>query len=173
MVTVLAGVLGEELKQSERLVRLLRDRLEAELRGDEDRVVYSLEVEREVLTDLVLYERERIACLEEIGLTLGHRQPDRLRIAELSLYTPHDLRDELLELRDRMRDVADELDGIHHAGARMSCRRSGTIRLFTRRPPSNPRRPDDESASTSCSRREIDGDLHHPIADAALDLEDH
>jgi len=130
MVDTMARVLDELRRVSARLVCLLRARLDASRSGDLDTLASCFEHEREVLVDFVLAERERVACLTEIGLTLGHRSPSRLRIAELILYLDCAQRDELLDLREALRDVADEVDALVAATHRLQHLRSGRMSLY-------------------------------------------
>jgi len=144
MVESLVGLLRQQDRAARRLVRVVRDRVEAELRFDLGAREDLLDAEREVLTDLVLVERERIAALTEIGLILGHRTPSRLRLAELALYTDPGCRDELLEARDRLYAVADELDVLLGASGRLDRSCHGRVTVFsTPGHPANSPEPDE------------------------------
>lgn len=143
MVETLLGLLEALDKATRRLAGLVRARLEAASRGDPDLRERSLEAERDALTDLALIERERVACLSEIGLTLGHRRPARLRLAELVLHVSPLQRDALLDLRESLRDLADEIDLLGAASPSFHRHRFGRICLYFARDAAPARLVDD------------------------------
>jgi hypothetical protein len=130
MVETLTALLREQLKRTEVVSRLLRKRLEAEARGDLLELEACLEEQAAALFDLVMVERERIAALAEIGLALGHRQPSRMRLAELIHYLSPESRDELLDIREELRDVADLMQGLSNQGSKLERHRLGRVTLY-------------------------------------------
>jgi len=75
-------------------------------------------------------ERERVAALTEIGEALGVSEPARMRIAHLVFYVSCDQRDELLDVREDLRDVADELDEVYSWGGSFDLHRFGRVNLY-------------------------------------------
>ncbi len=111
------GQVDELIELLERYVRRHRElraivRQRKDLGTDEDR--HALEeigdVEREVLADIGLLERDRITRMARLAQVLGSPSPDSMRLAELIGYVDTDQRDALLELREEIRGLADELD---------------------------------------------------------------
>ena len=130
MVDTLIGLLGELDKASRRTAALIRRRFDAAARGDLDTFERCLEIQGEALTDLMMAERERVASLTEIGLSIGHRRPSRLRLAELVLYVSPERRDELLDVRECLRNVADDLDRLDPTAPRFRRSRSDAMSLY-------------------------------------------
>lgn len=130
MVDTLVGVLWQEHRAVNQVAALTRRRLLAARRGDLTAFQHAIEVEAEALRGFVLVERERVAALTEIGLTLGHRDPSRLRLAELVLHVGPEQRDELLDVREELRDVADEIDYLHAQGAFFEHHTLGRVELY-------------------------------------------
>lgn len=129
-VATLGRLLEEQTRYLRQVTELVRERVLAHRRGDPSTVLACLEVEKEALTAYVLAERERIAALTRIGLALEHRRPSRLRLAELIFYVDPDTRDDLLEIREEIRDLADELERLR---AQARCLRHhvvGPVTLF-------------------------------------------
>jgi len=128
MIAQLVDTLREELRQNQRLLRIVRHKKESLQRNLplED----LLRAEREVVSDAVTIERDRIALLTELGQVLGHDHPARLRVAEVILYSNPENRDELLDLRDELRDVADEIDDLGSVEPLFTRHRQDRIRLY-------------------------------------------
>jgi hypothetical protein len=130
LISDLVQTLREELRHHRRLRDVLREKKAGRL----ERVPRDLEVllrrEREVVTDLAMVERDRIALLTEVGQLLGHPTPSRLRIAELVLHAYPEDRDELLDLREEFRDVADEIDDLAAVDPLFARHRQDQVRLY-------------------------------------------
>ncbi len=131
MVETLIGLLHQEYKSVLRVATLVKKRLTADARHDFSCREACLDVENEALLEFVLVERERIAALTEIGLALGLSRPSRLRIAELVFHVTPELRDELLDVREDLRDLADELDGLRAASGSLEYHNLGRVTLYT------------------------------------------
>ena len=130
LIDQLIETLREELRQNHRLLRVIRQKKESlvrEKRGDLERL---LRVEREVVTDAVTVERDRISLLTEVGEVLGHANPSRLRVAEIVLHAGPEQRDELLDLREEIRDIADELEALNSVEPVFSHHRQDQVRLY-------------------------------------------
>lgn len=118
MLDNLSSILDQELNHSMKLSEVLRRRVEAEDRDDFNEREQCMEPEREVLSNLAMIERERIAAMGEISLALGCRRTKPMRIAELILYVEPEYRDELLDVRDLIRDYAEEIEVLNSANPR-------------------------------------------------------
>jgi hypothetical protein len=130
MLRNLTCLLDEELKHTRRLAHWMRLRLKAQTQSDPRCVDVLIDSEREVLLNLVLVERDRIASLTEIGQLLGHRHPSRLRLAELILHCPAEQRDELLDLREEFRDLADDIERLGAALGKLKRQRVGRATVY-------------------------------------------
>tara|TARA_B100000809_G_scaffold262708_1_gene314269 strand:- start:2154 stop:2780 length:627 start_codon:yes stop_codon:yes gene_type:complete len=117
MLDNLTSILDQELNHSRKLTEVLRRRVEAEDRDDFNEREQCLGLERESLSNLAMVERERIAAMGEISLVLGCRRAKTMRIAELILYVEPEYRDELLDVRDMIRDCAEEIEALNSANA--------------------------------------------------------
>lgn len=126
----LVETLQEELRQNHRFLRVLRRKKETLLREAHHELDSILRIEKEVLTDLVTVERDRIQLLTQVGEVLGHAQPTRLRIAEIVLHADPENRDELLDIREELRDVADELEDLNSVEPLFSKHRQDNVRLY-------------------------------------------
>jgi hypothetical protein len=122
--------LREELRHHRRFRDLVRAKKESLLRETPQELECLYRKEREVVNDLVILQRDRIALLTEIGQHLGHPTPSKLRIAELVLHAHPEDRDELLDLRDEFRDVADDLDDLGAVEPLFSRHRQEHVRLY-------------------------------------------
>ncbi len=130
LIRQLVDTLLEELRQNQRLLRLVR-RKKVALAGEfYEEHESTLRVERELLTNAVTLERDRISLITELGQLLGHPSPARLRLAEIMLYAGAECRDELLEIRDDFRDVADELEDLTAVEPIFSRHRKDQVRLY-------------------------------------------
>jgi hypothetical protein len=130
LIDQLIEALREELRQNHRLLDVIRKKKNSLLKeapGDLDRL---LRVEREVVTDAVTVERDRICLLTEVGEVLGHPNPSRLRVAEIVLHAHPEQRDELLDLREEIRDVADEVEALNSVEPVFSQHRQDQVRLY-------------------------------------------
>lgn len=118
MLDSLGSILDQELNLSRQLCDVLRCRVEAEDRDDFNEREQCMGTEREVLSNLAMIERERIAAMGEISLVLGCRRVKPMRIAELILYVEPEYRDALLDVREMIRDCAEEIEVLNSANAR-------------------------------------------------------
>jgi hypothetical protein len=130
MIHQLVDTLQEELRQNQRLLRLVRRKKDTLLRNAHHELDTLARAEKEVLGDIVTVERDRIQLLTEVGQVLGHPQPSRLRIAEIVLHASPESRDELLDIRDDLRDVADELDDLNSVEPLFTRHRQDNVRLY-------------------------------------------
>ena len=118
MLENLTSILDQELHHSRKLSAVLRCRVEAEDRDDLNEREQCLVAEKEAMSNLMMVDRERIAAVGELSLTLGCRREKPMRIAELVLYVEPEYRDELLEVRELLRDCADEIESLNNANNR-------------------------------------------------------
>ncbi len=130
LITQLVETLQEEVRQHQRLLKVVRKKKDAFLSEVPEELDSLLRVEREMLTNAVAVERDRIALVTELGQWLGHAHPARLRLAELILHADAESRDELLDLREEFRDVADELDDLVSADPIFTRHRKEQVRLY-------------------------------------------
>ena len=130
LIRQLVDTLQEELRQNQRLLKVVRRKKEALSLEGHDELEGVLRVEREMLTNAVTLERDRISLVIELGQLLGHPTPSRLRLAEIMLYADSESRDELLDLRDDLRDVADALDDLTSVEPIFSRQRKEQVRLY-------------------------------------------
>lgn len=141
LVTSLIDTLQEENRQNQRFLRVIRRKKELIGRGAYNELDGIFRSEKEILADCVTVERDRVAILQALGECIGRDRPRRLRLAELMLYASPEARDELLDLRDDFRDVADELEALAGVETRFERHVSGNMRLYLhdgdepRRPP--------------------------------------
>jgi hypothetical protein len=129
-VGCLIGLLREQLRYSRRVAALVKRRVQASAAGRLHERNACLELQRDVLQDYYLVERERQTLLTEIGLLLGVDRPQRLRLAQLVIYCEPEDRDELLDVREELRDVADALESLRAWGGRLDHHANGRIALF-------------------------------------------
>ena len=118
MLENLTSILDQELHHSRKLSAVLRCRVEAEDRDDLNEREQCLVAEKEAMSNLMMVDRERIAAVGELSLALGCRREKPMRIAELVLYVEPEYRDELLEVRELLRDCADEIESLNNANNR-------------------------------------------------------
>ena len=130
LVTSLIDTLHEESRQNQRFLRVVRRKKEAIGRGASNELDGIFRTEKEVLADCVTVERDRVSLLLALGECIGGERPRRVRLAELMLYTNPEARDELLDLRDDFRDLADELETLAGVESRFARHVSGNMRLY-------------------------------------------
>jgi len=130
LIAQLLDTMRQELRQNRRLLDVVRQRKGARLGQTGATVDSLLRAERELLSNAVTVERDRISLLTELGQLLGHPSPSRLRVAEIILHSSPENRDDLLDLRDEFRDVADELDDLNSVEPLFARQRRERIRLY-------------------------------------------
>jgi hypothetical protein len=130
LICQLLETMHVELHQNQRLLRTVRQKKDAVLAEGLADLEALMHVEREMVTNVVTMERDRIAVLTALGQVLGHPNPSRLRVAEIILHTGPENRDELLDLREEFRDVADELDDLSSVEPIFSRHRKEKLRLY-------------------------------------------
>ena len=118
MLDNLTGILDLELDYSRKFTRVLRCRVEAEDRDDFNEREQCMVEEKELLGSLAMIDRERVAAVGELSLAFGCRRDKPMRIAELVLYVDSEYRDELLDVRELLRDCADEIESLNSASNR-------------------------------------------------------
>jgi hypothetical protein len=181
LICQLIETLHQELHQHQRLLGAVRHRKTGAPAGEGHDLL--LRGEKEILADIATVERDRISLLTELGQILGHPTPSRLRIAELILHANPEGRDELLDLRDDFRDVADELETLTAVEPTFERHRVGQIRLYlrpsrlevlprTRRERAEPspgaaNKTIDESSANSRKLDKTKGSVAHSGGDAA------
>ena len=104
--------------------------------------------------------------MTELGQILNHPAPSRLRLAELVLYACPEGRDELLDLREDFRDLADAFEDLSGVEPLFSRHNAGQIRLFLT-PPRSEYGEESESHSTSRNVERPDGSVARSGGDAA------
>ncbi len=130
MLDNLTSILDQELNHCRKLSAVLRRRVEAEDRDDFNEREQCLVAEKEAMSNLVMVDRERIAVVGELSLALGCRREKPMRIAELILYVEPEYRDELLEVRELLRDCADEIDSLNSANSRFQRFGAAGMKLY-------------------------------------------
>jgi hypothetical protein len=130
MLTRLVATLREEARQNQRLLNVVRRKKEHLLGGRHEEMENLLRAEKEALTDVVTMERDRVELMAELGQSIGHPHPTRLRIAELVLHADPENRDELLDLREEFRDLADEMDDLVAVEPIFTRHRQDNVRLY-------------------------------------------
>jgi len=125
----LIGVLQQELRQNQRLLRVIHARKAAVARGALYELDSFLRSEKEILADCVTFERERTSILRALSETIRGTSAG-MRLAELIGYSWPEHRDELLELREEFRDVAEELEALSGVETRFARHSAGRIRLY-------------------------------------------
>ena len=130
IISQIIEILREEYRHNRRLLQIVRRKKEVQLREAYNEVEPLLRAEREVVTDLVVLERDRIQLVAELGEVLEHPRPRPLRVAEIVLYANPDHRDELIDIRDELRDIADELDSLGAVEPLFTRHRQDQVRLY-------------------------------------------
>ena len=155
LIEQIVRTLREELRHHRRFRDLVREKKELVIRQAPQELECLYRKQREVVNDLVILQRDRIALLTEIGQHLGHPSPSRLRIAELVLHAHPEDRDELLDLRDEFRDVADDLDDLGAVEPLFSRHGQDHVRLYV-----SPRRAKDlaQGSGRKARRRAVRGE---------------
>ena len=132
LTDTLIAVLHQELHQNRRLLRVIHQKKAILAAGDQFELEPILRNQKAILADCVTYERERNAILLALS---GHIHGDGakpMRLAELIGFSDPEVRDELLELREEMRDLADELEALTGVACRFARHISGNMRLYMR-----------------------------------------
>lgn len=113
LVARLVDVLQQHLAHHRSLADILREKKAAvvELRhADLERIV---DLEREVIGAIGVAEEERIAITQDLAVCAGRPRGSDLKLRELVQFAGEEHREELLDLRDELRAVADELDRLN------------------------------------------------------------
>ena len=130
MLDNLTSILDQELNHCRKLSAVLRRRVEAEDRDDFNEREQCLVAEKEAMSNLVMVDRERISVVGELSLAFGCRREKPMRIAELVLYVEPEYRDELLDVRELLRDCADEIESLNSANSRFQRFGAAGMKLY-------------------------------------------
>lgn len=118
------------LRKHRELVDLLERKKDALVAIDLEGVETIETTEREVVTAIGELEAERIERTAEIGRLIGHPRPAALRLREIVPYVESDQADELIELRDALRAVADRLERLNALARTLASHSMDHIHIF-------------------------------------------
>ena len=114
LVVRLVEVLKGHLKGHRRLLQAMEKRRKARAEGDVEVVEQALAEERVAVEAIALGDEERATATARVAKALGFAPGRRMRLLDLIQLVGEEHRDELLDLRDELREVADALDGLNH-----------------------------------------------------------
>lgn len=112
LVSRLIDVLGLLCRHHRSLVEILGQKKAAMVRLEHDDLEMILDLEREIVGSIGSVEEERIEVTRDIARSLG-MPGDRIRLRELVMHVGDEFQEDLIDLRDDLRDIADEIEKLN------------------------------------------------------------
>ena len=113
LVAQLIDVLYQHNNHHLNLIDILKSKKEAMVELKHDELEKILNLERESIGAIGVVEEERIGLTQELARYLGRPRGTLLKLVELVQYVDDAYQEELLNLRDSIRNIADELDRLN------------------------------------------------------------
>jgi flagellar biosynthesis/type III secretory pathway chaperone len=129
-VEKLIGVLNVHVDTHRQLAKLLEEKKLALVQMDYENLEGLLEYERTVIERIGDIERERMDVTEDLSVFLGRPAGSSIRLVELIMLAGDDYREDLLDLRDEIRDVADRIDRVNKLNGSMVIQSLEDIHLY-------------------------------------------
>ncbi|MBN1422658.1 MAG: flagellar protein FlgN [Planctomycetes bacterium] len=126
----LIEALGDHLHKHRELATLLERKKEALVTIDLPTLESAVDAERRLIDAIGDLEGRRIERTAAAGRLIGHPRPTAMRMRELIPYIEDDQAQELLELRDSIRAVADRLDRLNALARTLASHSIDHIRVF-------------------------------------------
>ena len=129
-VEKLIGALNVYVDTHRQLAKLLEEKKIALVEMNDESLEGILEHERSVIERIGDIESERIELTEEVAVFLGRPPGSTIRLVELIMLVGDDYREELLDLRDEVRDVADRIDRVNKLNGSLVVQSLEDIHLY-------------------------------------------
>lgn len=129
-VAELVAVLEIHVQCHRDLVQVLRERRDTLVGMQFDELEKHLETERQVIERIGEVETQRLDLVAELASQVGSEAGASMRIAELVIHVDDAAQEELLDLRDEIRDLADELDRINSLNRTLTLRSMDHIHMY-------------------------------------------
>jgi len=126
----LIDTLGDHLHTHRELASLLEKKKEALVAMDLPAIESTVDFERGLIDRIGEIEGRRIERTAEAGKLIGHPRPTAMRMRELIPYVEDDQAEELLEIRDSIRAVADRLERLNALARTLASHSIDHIRVF-------------------------------------------
>ncbi len=126
----LIGILERHARLHRQLLSLMERKKRAMVGDRLDELEEILGEERDAVGTIGESERERIALMDAIGSLLGFAPPRRLRLLDLISRVGEEHREVLLDLRDELRDIADDMDRINRLNRTLVLHSLEHVHLF-------------------------------------------
>ena len=130
LVKELIDILNLSSKHHRKLVELLREKKRAIVELKHEEVERILDLEREVIGSIATADEERVRLTGEVAISLGKPGGTLMRLSEIILAVDEDLRDDLFEVRDELRDTAEELERLNRLNRTLIVESVDHVNLF-------------------------------------------
>lgn len=162
LLALLIEVLRKELRLHERVLEAARLRRAMRRSPGQGPLDAALRTEKELILNAALMERDRLSLITELGQILDHPNPPCLRLAELIHHAASEHQDELLDLREDFRDLADAFDDVNAVEPSFAYHRDQNIRLYVT--PTRARSVLESCASAPAAKTRSEGPSGVPLA---------
>ena len=129
-VDKLIEVLHVHIDNHSQLAEILEEKKSALVKMKYEDLKNLMEREKIAIGRVGDIERERIELTDELAVFLGRDEGSTIRIVELVMIVGEDHRDELLEIRDEIRNVADRIDRVNKLNGSLVMQSLEDIHLF-------------------------------------------
>ena len=110
LIERLIDTLRLHVKHHRNLLDIMERKKKAMIQMSQQEIELILDLEREAIGAVGIIEEERLQIMRAVSEALGSPKGPAMRLAELVHYVGEDYQEELLDLRDEIRDVADSMD---------------------------------------------------------------
>ena len=130
LIRELIDILNLSAKHHRKLVDILRDKKQAIIDLKHEDVENILDLEREAIGSIATVDEERLRLTGEVAISLGNPGGSLMRLSEIILAVDDDLRDDLFEVRDELRDTAEELERLNQLNRSLTVNSVEHLNLF-------------------------------------------
>jgi flagellar biosynthesis/type III secretory pathway chaperone len=126
----LVAILKGHLKNHRRLLEVMEKKRQACVRVQIEELEEAVAQERVAVEGIAQTEEERIEATAPLAEALGFSGGSRMRLLDLIQLVGEDHREELLDLRDELRDVADAMDRLNRLNRTLVLHSLEHVHLF-------------------------------------------
>ncbi|MBI4585795.1 MAG: flagellar protein FlgN [Planctomycetes bacterium] len=130
LIEQLIDVLKLHIKHHRGLLEIMDRKKKAMISMKREELEKILDLEREVIGAVGVVEEERIHLTAAISKALGSPKGGAMRLAELIQHVGEDYREELLDLREEMRDIADAMDCLNQINRTLAMHSLDHLHLY-------------------------------------------
>ncbi len=130
LIEQLIDILEQHVRHHRGLLEIMDRKKKAMIQMKPDELEKILDLEREAIGAVGVVEEERIHLTAAISKALGSPKGGGMRLAELVQYIGEDYQEELLDLREELRDIADAMDRLNQINRTLAMHSLDHLHLY-------------------------------------------